>query len=102
MPTWQHGKLCHPSALLELDSPLVLEEVQCIQMPDGTKIYMDGTVEYAIKGSLPSAALDYQSIASDKGVYAYYGDFDADGVEDMAVWYDGAFRGRSFRCNRSG
>ena len=78
--------------LLEPDSPLVLEEVQCIQMPDGTKIYMDGTVEYADKASSPSAVLNYQNHASTTDVYAYYADFDGNEVEDAAVWYDGAFR----------
>ena len=78
--------------LLEPDSPLVLEEVQCIQMPDGTKINMDGTVEYAAKASPPSAALNYQNNVSDTDVYGYYTDFDGDEVEDIAVWYDGAFR----------
>ena len=40
---------------------------------------------------MPAADLDYQDIASDTGVYAYYADFDQDSVEDMAIWYDGAF-----------
>lgn len=78
--------------LLEPDSPLVLEEVQCIQMPDGTKISKDGTVEYAAKISPPSAALNYLNNASTTDVYVYYADFDADEVEDIAIWYDGAFR----------
>ena len=78
--------------LLEPDSPIVLEEVQCIQMPDGTKIYMDGTIEYAAKASPPSAALNYLNNASTTDVYVYYADFDADEVEDIAIWYDGAFR----------
>ena len=78
--------------LLEPDSPIVLEEVQCIQMPDGTKIYMDGTIEYAAKASPPSAALNYLTNASTTDVYVYYADFDADEVEDVAIWYDGAFR----------
>ena len=78
--------------LLEPDSPIVLEEVQCIQMPDGTKIYMDGTIEYAAKASPPSAALNYLNNASTTDVYVYYADFDADEVEDVAIWYDGAFR----------
>ena len=37
--------------------------------------------------------MNYQSNAPDKDVYAYYGDFNGDGIEDIAVWYDGAFRG---------
>ena len=78
--------------LLEPDSPLVLEEVQCIQMPDGTKINMDGTVEYAAKTSPPSAASNNLNNASTTDVYVYYADFDADEVEDIAIWYDGAFR----------
>ena len=78
--------------LLEPDSPIVLEEVQCIQMPDGTKINMDGTVEYAAKTSPPSVALNYLNNASTTDVYVYYADFDADEVEDIAIWYDGAFR----------
>ena len=78
--------------LLEPDSPLVLEEVQCVQMPDGTKIYIDGTVEYAAKTSPPSAALNYLNNASTTDVYVYYADFDADEVEDIAIWYDGVFR----------
>lgn len=61
-------------------------------MPDGTKIYMDGTVEYADKVDPPSAALNYLNIASITDVYAYYADFDGDGTEDTAIWYDGAFR----------
>ena len=78
--------------LLDPDSPLVLEDVVYIQMPDGTKISKDGTVEYAAKASPPSAALNYQNNASTTDVYVYYADFDGDGVEDIAVWYDGAFR----------
>ena len=78
--------------LLEPDSPIVLEEVQCIQMPDGTKINMDGTVEYAAKTSPPSVALNYLNNASTTDVYVYYADFDEDEVEDIAIWYDGAFR----------
>ena len=78
--------------LLDPESPIVLEEVQCIQMPDGTKIYMDGTIEYAAKASPPSAALNYLNNASTTDVYVYYADFDADEVEDIAIWYDGAFR----------
>lgn len=78
--------------LLEPDSPIVLEEVQCIQMPDGTNINMDGTVEYAAKTSPPSVAMNYLNNASTTDVYVYYADFDADEVEDIAIWYDGAFR----------
>lgn len=78
--------------LLEADSPIVMEEVQYVQLPDGTKIYTDGTVEPGVKPEHPAAAQHYQSISSDTGVYAYYADFDGDTVEDMAVWYDSAFR----------
>lgn len=78
--------------LLEADSPIVIEEVQYVQMPDGTKVYTDGTVEPGAKPGHPAAAQDYQSISSDTGVYGYYADFDGDSVEDMAVWYDSAFR----------
>ena len=78
--------------LLDPESPIVLEEVLCVQMPDGTKIYMDGTVEYDVKASPPAAALHYLNNASGTDVYAYYADFDGEEVEDFAVWYDGAFR----------
>ena len=78
--------------LLDPDSPLVLEDVVYIQMPDGTKISKDGTVEYAAKESPPSAAMNFLNNASTTDVYLYYADFDADEVEDIAVWYDGAFR----------
>lgn len=78
--------------LLEAESPIVIEEVQYIQLPDGTRVYTDGTVEPGTKPEHPAAARDYLNISSDTGVYAYYADFDGDTVEDMAIWYDSAFR----------
>ena len=36
--------------------------------------------------------MNYLNNASTTDVYIYYADFDADELEDFAVWYDGAFR----------
>ena len=36
--------------------------------------------------------MNYLNNASTTDVYVYYADFDADEVEDIAIWYDGAFR----------
>lgn len=78
-------------SLLEVESPIVVSELNHILLPDGDRVYADGTVEYGPKLELPTAALAYRDIPSETGVYAYYADFDEDGMEDMAVWYDGAF-----------
>lgn len=93
---------------LEAEAPIVLDEVDHIRMPDGTKIYMDGTVEYPKRDIMPQTEAPkklksgkttlaeiiayYQQTESESGVYAYCADFDRDAVHDLAVWYDGAYR----------
>lgn len=76
--------------LLEVESPIVVSELDYILFPDGDKVYADGTVEYGPKPELPVSAGD-QYIISETGVYLYSADFDSDGIEDTALWYDGAF-----------
>lgn len=78
--------------LLEAESPIVLSELDYILLPDGDKVYTDGTVEYGPEPESPAAAAAYRNIHSDSGIYAYYADFDGDALEDMAIWYDGTFR----------
>lgn len=77
--------------VLEAESPILPESVDYILFPDGLKLYTDGTVAYPAKAKPPAAAEAYRDILSESGVYAHYGDFDGDGIEDMAVWYDGGF-----------
>lgn len=86
---WASGSDGH--MLLESEVPVIWEEADHIRFADGTKLYMDGTVEYGPEPEAPAAAAAYRDIPSETGVYAYYADFDEDGMEDMAVWYDGAF-----------
>ena len=78
--------------VLEAESPIVLDSLDHVLLADGVKLYPDGTVAYPAKAQPPAAAESYRDILSETGVYAHYGDFDGDGIEDMAVWYDGSFR----------
>lgn len=77
--------------LLEADAPVIWEEADHLLFADGTKVYMDGSVEMPEKEAPPAAADAYRDVDSESGVYAYYADFDGDGINDLAVWYDGAF-----------
>lgn len=78
--------------LLETDVPVIWEEAEYLRFADGTKLYMDGTAEPGQRKEQPAAAAAYRDIDCESGAYAYYADFDGDTIEDMAVWYDGAFR----------
>lgn len=78
--------------LLEAETPVIWTEAEYLQFADGTKVYMDGSVEYPERMAQPAAADAYRDIESETGVYAYYGDFDEDGIDDITVWYDGCFR----------
>lgn len=86
---WSSGSNGHLQ--LESDVPVIWEEADHILFADGTKLYMDGAVEYGPELELPTAALAYQDVPSETGIYVYLSDFDEDGIEDMAVWYDGTF-----------
>ena len=77
--------------VLEAETPVVAESLDHILLPDGTKLYPDGTVTYPVKEAIPAAAAVYRDIPTESGVYAHYGDFDGDSVDDMAIWYDGGF-----------
>lgn len=86
---WGNGGVDYK--VLDAETPIVLDAVEYILMPDGLKIYTDGTVEYPPEDIIPSAAAAYRNLSTESGVYAHYGDFDRDGIDDMAIWYDGAF-----------
>ena len=93
--------------ILEAESPVVLDEVDYVRLPDGTRIYLDGTVESperihmpqteapkklkSGKSRLPEVIAFYQQTQSKTGVFGYRADFDGDTVEDLAIWYDGCF-----------
>lgn len=92
---------------LRASAPLVLEEVDHIQMADGTKLSMDGRVEMPEwkEKNLPPApealipgesrqeeiAAYYDAIPSELGMHAYCNDFDGDGSQDAAIWKDGRY-----------
>lgn len=78
--------------LLEANSPIVLEDVLYLQLPDGTRVYTNGETETMELENIPTAARDYRNIQSDTGTYCYCSDFDGDDIEDMAIWYDHSFR----------
>ncbi|MBQ2855108.1 MAG: DUF4179 domain-containing protein [Oscillospiraceae bacterium] len=77
--------------LLEAPAPILWEEAAYICFADGTRLHMDGTWERGQRKQQPAAATAYRDIDCESGVYAYYADFDGDELEDMAIWYDGAF-----------
>lgn len=76
---------------MEAKVPVIWEEADYLQFPDGTRVSMDGIVAYPQRQQFPAAAAAYRDINAKSGVYAYCADFDGDGIEDMAVWYDGSF-----------
>lgn len=104
---FDYGSYGDNSKTLEADAPIVLDEVDHVRMPDGTRIYTDGTVEYpkvdimpqteapkklkSGKTTLAEIITYYQQTESESGVYAYCADFDGDAVDDLTVWYDGAY-----------
>ena len=88
---WESSSGSDGYVLLDAPAPIIWEEAEYLQFADGTKLYMDGSVEYPERMAQPAAAEAYRNIESETGVYAYYGDFDEDSIEDMAVWYDGCF-----------
>ena len=93
--------------ILEAESPIVLDEVDHIRMPDGTRVYLDGTVKTPERVHVPQTEAPqklrdrkttlaeiiayYQQVQSETGVFGYRADFDGDDAEDLAIWYDGAF-----------
>lgn len=92
---------------LQASAPLVLDEVDHIQMVDGTEIDLDGTVkshlwksaapisppETLIPGdsSQEQIAAYYAALPSALGIHAYCNDFDGDGITDAAIWNDGSY-----------
>lgn len=84
---WNMGKGGSDYKVLDAESPIVLSSVEHVLLADGVKLYPDGTVAYPAKAQPPAAAAQYR----EPGVYAHYGDFDGDGIDDMALWRDGSF-----------
>lgn len=92
---------------LSASAPLVLEEVDHIQLADGTEISMDGQVKTPQwrENSLPPApetlipgqsrreeiAAYYSTLPSELGIHVYHDDFDGDGHADAAIWQDGCY-----------
>lgn len=89
---WDMGKGGTDYKVLDAESPVVIDSVDHILLADSTKLYPDGTVAYPPKAQPPKAASAFTDIRSESGVYAHYGDFDGDRIDDMALWYDGSFR----------
>ena len=102
-----YGSSGEQCKILEAESPVVLDEVDHVRLPDGTRIYLDGTVESPERVHMPQTEAPaklksgksklaeviayYQQTQSKTGVFGYQADFDGDAVEDIAIWYDGCF-----------
>ena len=89
---WDMGSGGTNYKVLDAESPVMITSVDHILLADGTRLYPDGTVAYPAKTQPPKAASAFTDILCETGVYAHYGDFDGDGIDDMAIWYDGSFR----------
>lgn len=91
IPLYQSTSGMDGSLSMESNVPVIWEEADYLQFPDGTRVSMDGTVTYPERQQPPAAAEAYGNLPSESGMYADYADFDGDGIVDLAVWYDGRF-----------
>ncbi len=88
----------------QAQSPIVLSQLDHVRLVDGTKLYSDGRVESPERATAPSVPAPSELVPGEttleelcayhnqEGVYGYLGDFDGDDVQDLAVWWEEAYR----------